>query len=303
MTVLPKKKVSRLHPSLKTARPTPVLVDPNKRFVYVVPYKRSSKAARALNILFREKDQPNIGSRLTVIDVINWGHGGSDVVKLYEGQGHGNSVRVLNKTKSVNLVRDKLRFFKAMKATSDGPRIPEFTEKLEEAKTWIDKGEIIFGRMKTGSCGQDIVQFSEDPGRFAQSELWTKYKKKKAEFRVHIFRVGSEFRIVDVQQKTLRTNDPVTNEPINPEKVNFMIRNHKNGFIFQRYNISVPQDVKVQAIKALVASGLDFGAVDIVWNESEGKAYVLEVNSAPGLEGTTLDNYVSTFKEILSKPI
>src|SRR5690606_32924060 len=79
-------------------------------------------------------------------------------------------------------------------------------------------------------------------------------------------------------------------------KVNFMIRNHRNGFIFQRNEITIPADVEVQATKAFEASGLDFGAVDVIWNEHEGRAYVLEINSAPGLEGTTLDNYVAAFK-------
>jgi D-alanine-D-alanine ligase-like ATP-grasp enzyme len=41
---------------------------------------------------------------------------------------------------------------------------------------------------------------------------------------------------------------------------------------------------------------LDFGAVDVIWNEKEDKYYVLEVNTACGLEGTTLDKYVEQFR-------
>ena len=44
------------------------------------------------------------------------------------------------------------------------------------------------------------------------------------------------------------------------------------------------------AIKVL---GLDFGAVDIIYNKQEDKWYVLEVNTAPGIYGTTLDKYVN----------
>ena len=43
--------------------------------------------------------------------------------------------------------------------------------------------------------------------------------------------------------------------------------------------------------------GLDFGAVDVLWNERQQKAYVCEVNTAPGLEGITLDNYLKEIKE------
>jgi glutathione synthase/RimK-type ligase-like ATP-grasp enzyme len=45
----------------------------------------------------------------------------------------------------------------------------------------------------------------------------------------------------------------------------------------------------------MLASGLDFGAVDVIWNERQQRAYVLEINSAPGLEGTTIDDYVRYF--------
>ena len=51
---------------------------------------------------------------------------------------------------------------------------------------------------------------------------------------------------------------------------------------------------------AINACQLDFGAIDMayVYNEHSGEheAYVIEVNSAPGLEGTTLHNYVSYFQ-------
>jgi D-alanine-D-alanine ligase-like ATP-grasp enzyme len=40
--------------------------------------------------------------------------------------------------------------------------------------------------------------------------------------------------------------------------------------------------------------------VDLVYNEKRNQCYVLEVNSRPGLSGTTLDNYcealINTFK-------
>ena len=51
------------------------------------------------------------------------------------------------------------------------------------------------------------------------------------------------------------------------------------------------------AIKAL---GLDFGAVDIIYNEAEDQHYVLEVNTAPGLEGTTLQKYTEAILEMSS---
>ena len=41
--------------------------------------------------------------------------------------------------------------------------------------------------------------------------------------------------------------------------------------------------------------GLDFGAVDLLLT-SDLRVMVLEVNSAPGLSGSTLSKYVEAFK-------
>jgi len=50
-----------------------------------------------------------------------------------------------------------------------------------------------------------------------------------------------------------------------------------------------------EGLASVMALGLDFGAVDIVYNENDNKAYVLEINTAPGLSGTTLEKYVEVF--------
>lgn len=78
----------------------------------------------------------------------------------------------------------------------------------------------------------------------------------------------------------------------------FLIRNHANGFVFCRDNIIEPSDLRDVAIQAVTALGLDFGAVDVIWNEHYNKCYALEVNTAPGLEGTTLERYTNKIKEL-----
>jgi glutathione synthase/RimK-type ligase-like ATP-grasp enzyme len=42
---------------------------------------------------------------------------------------------------------------------------------------------------------------------------------------------------------------------------------------------------------------LDFGGVDIGWNQRHGAA-VFEVNTAPGIEETSLQAYVEAFKTL-----
>ena len=44
---------------------------------------------------------------------------------------------------------------------------------------------------------------------------------------------------------------------------------------------------------------VDFGAVDVVWNQQNGQAYVLEINTAPGLAGQTITSYANAFRRFL----
>ena len=45
--------------------------------------------------------------------------------------------------------------------------------------------------------------------------------------------------------------------------------------------------------------GLTFGSVDVIYNEHRDKAYVLEVNTASGLSGETVDDYVKMFGRLM----
>ena len=73
------------------------------------------------------------------------------------------------------------------------------------------------------------------------------------------------------------------------------IRNIHTGWVYCRDNY-IPDPTSIQlAIDAVQAVGLDFGAVDLIYNQHYNQFYILEVNTAPGLEGTTLINYVNAF--------
>ena len=63
-------------------------------------------------------------------------------------------------------------------------------------------------------------------------------------------------------------------------------------------NTPLPPVVVEQGSLAFAASELDFGAVDIIFNERENKAYVLEINSAPGLEGSTIQDYATMLQSL-----
>ena len=54
-----------------------------------------------------------------------------------------------------------------------------------------------------------------------------------------------------------------------------------------------------QSLLAVEGLMVDFGAVDVVWNDQYQKAYVLEVNTAPGIENSTVLDYATAVETLL----
>lgn len=172
----------------------------------------------------------------------------------------------------------------------DYPRVPEYTDSKANALAWAAMGSTVVARtVLNGNSGEGIVivQHVED---MVDAPLYVQYVQKKQEYRIHVL----NGEVVDVQRKARRKDVP-------DDQINWMVRNHDNGFIFARDEGlgEVPEDVPAQALLAVKVCGLDFGAVDVIYNEKQGKAYVLEVNTAPGLSGQTLEGYAQRLKEIV----
>ena len=133
---------------------------------------------------------------------------------------------------------------------------------------------------------------STDSLAHINAPLYVKYVKKQQEYRVHVFN-GS---VIDVQRKMRRTDTPDAD-------VNWQVRNHCNGFIFGREGVELPDTALTMCVDSVSVLGLDFGAVDIIYNAHEDKYYVLEVNTACGLTGTTLEVYTAAIQEYLHATI
>jgi len=75
-------------------------------------------------------------------------------------------------------------------------------------------------------------------------------------------------------------------------------RNERNGFGFEyRDSESYPRAIPKVAVDAVAACKLDFGAVDML-EGTDGKFYVLEVNTAPGANGSKAVGLVKLDKRI-----
>lgn len=179
---------------------------------------------------------------------------------------------------------DKLSQFKWFELHS----VPalEYTTDPQVANQWLAEGHTVFGRkLLNSSCGKGIeVYEGKDTSVLFESNkcpVYTKYKKKKREFRVHIFNET----VVRVVEKKLRKD---WNGPRESK-----IRNLANGFVFCSCD-SEPDGLRTLAIQASGVVSSSFKGVDIGYNEKLNELFVIEVNSAPGIEGSNVDSYVNT---------
>ncbi|UFK09563.1 putative ATP-grasp protein [Xanthomonas phage DES1] len=195
----------------------------------------------------------------------------------------------INYASAVCLAVNKLYTFQRLEAYNVAA--PAYTEQLEEVgdSKWLARTNL------TGSGGDGIIVVR--PGdEIPEAPLYVKYIPKAQEYRIHVF----NGKVIATQQKRKRSDVEQT-----PDQK--LIRNSANGWVFcveavEFLNDDVEQDVKTQAVNAVEALGLDFAAVDIIVGRDDNKAYVLELNTAPGLESpTVIAAYIQAIKEILDE--
>lgn len=252
---------------------------------YIYPWKIGSRSAKALSEALGGKLLKLEGSAFQPREnkkVVNWGSSECP----WEG---------LNTGVGIKAVSNKLVWFRHLKNLQDTfpqmslPRVPNWTSSRTEALGW---GVPVMARtVLNGHSGQGIVyKEATEVADLPEAPLYVQYIPKEAEYRVHVF----NNEVIDVQRKI---RDPER------EPSDWKIRSHQNGFIYTRndsegraYKDVVETDVITQSKRALACSGLVFGGVDVVVNK-KGHAYVLEVNSAPGLEGASVEVYRDAIKK------
>ncbi len=208
--------------------------------------------------------------------LVNWGSSALPQRMLTSG-------RIVNHPDKVAVAANKLTTFEALKANGT-ISIPEFTTDYDEAVAWVNDGKVVVCRTKlNGHSGAGIVMAARQEDVVQNCPLYVKYVKKLREFRVHV----AFGQVIDVQAKRKRADYE--------GEVNYGIRNHQTGWVYCREDIVEPEQLRQQALATILTLGLDFGAVDVIYNEHHNQCYVLEVNCAPGLEGTSVENYATAF--------
>lgn len=228
-----------------------------------------SNGAVALRDTLRERDLTVKVSRRTSFRraryLINWGT--TELLSVPDG------AKLLNYSAAINIARDKLATFNALKEQGF-ENIPDFWTSPPDA-TERGKDIVLERHSLTGQSGSGIVvkRHSEtlDP-----CPLYVRYVRKRREFRVHVF----QGQAIAVQEKKRESEAEQTAD----QK---LIRNRDNGWVFCVLDVQEPDGLRSIAVDAVAKIGLDFGAVDMILGKDE-KLYVLEVNTKPGLESPTV---------------
>ena len=186
------------------------------------------------------------------------------------------------------LLRDKL-------LAAGDIRIPETLTQEQAIARLRDGRKVVVRSLMRASEGRGM-RVIDNPEELpthidgARVRDFTKYIPKRHEYRVHC---ADGVGVFFVQQKRKRREH---------DGHNYQIRNRSNGWVFAHNEIHPPPcDVLRQAWRGFSETDLDFGAVDIIWNERSGKAWLLEINTAPGLEGETLLRYGEVLRELIRR--
>jgi hypothetical protein len=184
----------------------------------------------------------------------------------------------------------KLRTFQTL--TAAGISVPRFSDKWEDIAS---RGKYLARQdFLSEGAGIEIVEEGHQPS--APAHFYSLVVSKAFEVRLHVF-LG---RIICEQFKFV------------PQGSNQLIRNYNNGARFSNKTLEthlspgISNKLREMAIASLAAVSTDFGAVDMIVSK-KGNLYVLEINTAPGIDRgpvqhdqpTTYDAYRNTIQELL----
>jgi glutathione synthase/RimK-type ligase-like ATP-grasp enzyme len=247
--------------------------------IVIKPYNLGSGSAKALQALLSQqlgrkvlRTTRNYQKARTL--VINWGDSGA------------RADRIINHGANVAWATNKVATLARLQR--NGVRVPKWTTEKEIASEWLrTEGKLVCREILNGRGGAGI-SIAEIGQELLNCPLYTQLITKTREYRVHVF----NGEVIHVQQKRKK------NGWDGPTKKH--VKSHQYGWIFACNEIEQPsEDTLTQAKGAVAAMGLDFGAVDI--GEKDGVGYVYEVNTAPGLEGTTTVKYAEAIAKVITQ--
>lgn len=166
---------------------------------------------------------------------------------------------------------------------------PEWTQDAVLAKKWHAEGHTVLVRNRIkGQTGAGIqVVLPTEAFPTSEAKVYTKYIKKKREFRVNLFK----HKFVNMREKLKQASS---------ESKDSHIRSSANGFTTTHCRPmpeALRQRIIALAVAAAPVSESDFIGVDICYNEYKDLVFLLEVNSGPSIEGSSVNDFVKVMLE------
>lgn len=250
---------------------------------WIFPYAQGSEGARLLKEELNCKCILREGSTFKKKPddvVLNWG--ASDCPAKYDAV-----------NKDIKAILNKAEFFKRLAGTGLTPAFA--FNKMDAAD---NLGFPIFCRTKLeGKDGEGIV-IAEKFSQLVDCKLYTQYEDKTSEYRIHVGRIPSVgITIIGAQKKVKKAQADGPN--LSPDAR--IMTGDDHGFVWKNNNqpVLIPAQVDVAVKKAFDKfPELTFCAFDVIYNNSTGKAYVLEANSAPMGTTETMKRYGKFFRSL-----
>lgn len=172
---------------------------------------------------------------------------------------------------------------------------------------WVGHdGSTAVARHRFSKWGRDIVDQPDLTEINPDDPKWDGYflvERWLADYEVRVHIVNGVSASFQIKVKKDDNDDPLFR--LEPESADFTVRNDKNGWYLFPLSASRADQLGINktpirdAAKMMMSGlGLDFGCVDFLVRVPNGhhadsfQWKFLEVNTAPGLDGTTLDRYV-----------
>ena len=209
---------------------------------------------------------------------------------------------ILNYPVAVHRASNKFTFFTTLRP-SIGEFLPEFyTDKSQAIFHAVNSNSgIVVRHTVNGHGGEGIQVITADEMQTASdipdAPLYTLLIKKRREYRIHIGRNSTGSYLLDITRKIHRDGIPITERG--------HVWNHGTGHIFTRE--SVLRDYSSGLLGSMIRVcknaarilDLNFVAFDVVVEAGRplesSNIYLLEANTAPGLEGFALKRYCEFF--------
>lgn len=207
--------------------------------------------------------------------ILNWGS--------HTAHNINRSFQIFNTPEAVAIASNKIKTFETLRDAGMGRNIPNWTTDIHVARVFSEAGAIVYCRTLTRSSQGRGIVVANTPDQLVAAPLYTQKCLRRREVRIHIF----DGKMISFAQKKKMTQESL--QEVGAEFSND-IRSHSNGWVFAREGVTIPEEAQEVAVRAVSALGLDFGAVDMAL--SLGNPKIFEINSAPGLEGITLQHYV-----------